>query len=185
MQQLAFIKAVPVWMRRLWALVRLLRPVNVAIIMLGAALGGVLAGGMAALQGEVGSRLGLAMLSAGLIGAAANSLNDALDVEIDRVNRPERPLPAGWIAVRTARLLWVAGSVGGIALSAMLSAVHVALALAAVGLMVIYNALLKRTPLLGNLVVAGVIGLVLVYGGWVAGTPGRMPCPTRIQPMPG
>ncbi len=162
----------PVWVRRLWALVRLLRPVNVVMIMIGVALGGVLSGGLGALQASSGAQLLQAALSAALIAAAANSLNDALDLEIDRVNRPDRPLPSGLVAVGTAKLLWGLGTGAGIMLAVMLSLMHVTLALAAVGLMVIYNAFLKRTVLMGNVVVASVIGLTLVYGGWVVGTPG-------------
>ena len=32
-----------------------------------------------------------------------NALNDLLDVEIDRINRPERPLPSGNIAIKSAK----------------------------------------------------------------------------------
>ena len=155
----------PVGLRRIWALARLLRPVNVVMIMVGVALGGVLSDGLGALQGSNGARLLQAALSAALIAAAANCLNDALDLEIDRVNRPERPLPSGLVAVGTAKLLWGLGAGAGIILAISLSLTHVALALAVVGLTVIYNAYLKRTMLLGNVVVALVIGLTLLYGG--------------------
>ena len=160
------------WMRRLWAFVRLLRPVNLVMIMIGVALGGVLSDGLGALQGGSGMVLLQAALSAALIAAAANSLNDALDLEIDRVNRPDRPLPSGLVSVGTAKLVWGLGTGAGLMLAVSLSLMHVALALAAVGLMVIYNVYLKRTTLLGNVVVALVIGLTLVYGGWAVGEPG-------------
>ena len=39
------------------------------------------------------------MYSAGMV------LNDVFDVEVDRVERPERPLPSGQIPVGWARLL--------------------------------------------------------------------------------
>ena len=32
-----------------------------------------------------------------------NALNDYLDLEIDKVNRPERPLPSGDISVKSAK----------------------------------------------------------------------------------
>ena len=32
-----------------------------------------------------------------------NALNDLLDVEIDRINRPERPLPSGKITIKSAK----------------------------------------------------------------------------------
>jgi len=108
-------------------------------------------------------------LSAALIGGGASSLNDALDLEVDRLNRPERPLPAGLLSAGTARLLWGIGSGAGVMLAFSLSSMHVALALGALGLMVVYNVYLKRTMLVGNLVVALVTGLALVYGGWGLG----------------
>lgn len=160
------------WLRRTWAFVCLLRPVNMVMVIVGVFLGGVLSVGIGVLDGDNGVRLLKAALSAALIGGAANSLNDVLDLEIDRINRPERPLPAGWVSANTARLVWVAGSLGGVALALALSPTHLALALGVVGLLVLYNVMLKRTPLTGNLVVALVIALVLLYGGWAVGSPG-------------
>jgi len=159
------------WVRRVWAHLRVLRPVNVVMIMVGVALGGVLSGGDGALQGVAGERLLWAALSVALIAGAANSLNDILDLEIDRINRPERPLPSGLVSVTTARLVWGLGTVAGVVLAAFLSLTHLALALGAVGLLVLYNIFLKRVLLLGNVVVAFVIGLAIVYGGWAVGPP--------------
>ncbi len=159
------------WLLRTWALVRLLRPVNVVMIMVGVVLGGIMAGGLGALQGSIAPRLIQAALSAAFIAAAANSLNDVLDLEIDQVNRPERPLPSGLVSGRMAKAVWGLGTGAGIVLAFFLSPIHVTLALAAVGLMIVYNAYLKRTLLLGNIVVALVIGLTLVYGGFVVGAP--------------
>ena len=159
------------WLRRGWAFLRVVRPVNVVMIMAGVALGGVLSGSVGALQGVAGERLLRAALSAALIGGAANSLNDVLDLDIDRINRPARPLPSGLVSVMTARLLWGVGTLFGVALGASVSTTHLALALGAVGLLVVYNVFLKRVLLVGNLVVAFVIGLAIVYGGWAVGPP--------------
>jgi geranylgeranylglycerol-phosphate geranylgeranyltransferase len=158
------------WAHRAWGVVCLLRPVNVVMVMVGVGLGGVLSGSVGALEGETGVRLLTAALSAALIAGAANSLNDALDLEIDRVNRPARPLPSGLVSGATARLVWGVGTVAGVALGASLSSTHLALALGAAGLLVVYNVSLKRVLLLGNVVVAFVISLALVYGGWTAGS---------------
>ena len=37
--------------------------------------------------------------------AFGNILNDIFDLEIDKINRPSRPLPAGKISVRSAKIL--------------------------------------------------------------------------------
>jgi geranylgeranylglycerol-phosphate geranylgeranyltransferase len=144
-------------------LVRLVRPLNIVLFFAGVTLGGVLAGGAEAF--EDGGRLVLAMLSAACIGAGANAINDVFDLEIDRVNRPGRPLPAGAVSVGAARALWAVSSALGIGLGAALSAWHLGLAVFAVLLLYGYSAWLKRTPFVGNLVVALILGLAIVYGG--------------------
>lgn len=151
------------------AYARLLRPPNVLMIAAGTVVGGVLVAGTAAL-GE--TRLLLAALSAACLGAAGNSYNDAADVEIDRINRPLRPLPAGAASVRGARALWAGLTAVGVVLGFGLSAVHGLIALGAAGLLVLYSRLLKQRPLVGNVAVALLIGVALVYGGLAVGPAG-------------
>lgn len=157
------------WIQRAWAMVRLLRPLNVVMIGLGVVLGGVLAGGTTALFSEASNSLVRLAVSAMLIGAAANAFNDVFDLRIDLRNRPDRPLPSGLVSVRVAKGIGVGGSLLGVALAATVSLGHLALALGVVGLLMVYNAMVKRVALVGNLLVALVLGLTLVYGGWGMG----------------
>ncbi len=153
------------WSVRRRGLVRLARPLNVVMFFAGIALGGLLAAGSGAFVGSNGRALALAMGSAALIGAGANAINDVFDLETDRVNRPGRPLPSGVLTVAAARALWVGCSALGIGLSAYLSAVHLGIAVGATLLLYGYSAWLKRAPLVGNLTVAAVLALVILYGG--------------------
>jgi geranylgeranylglycerol-phosphate geranylgeranyltransferase len=157
------------WIQRAWAMVRLLRPLNVVMIGLGVVLGGVLAGGTTALFSEASNSLVRLAVSAMLIGAAANAFNDVFDLRIDLRNRPDRPLPSGLVSVRVAKGIGVGGSLLGVALAATVSLGHLALALGVVGLLMVYNAMVKRVALVGNLLVALVLGLTLFYGGWGMG----------------
>lgn len=157
------------WSARLGGLLRLLRPLNVVMMAVGVAVGGVLAAGPAAFEG---ARLALAMASAACVGAAANAINDVFDLGIDRVNRPSRPLPAGAVPVGAARALWVVLSAFGIGLGAFLSAWHLGLAAASVALLYGYSARLKRVALVGNIAVALVLALALLYGGIAVGPVG-------------
>jgi len=50
----------------------------------------------------------LAALSASILNAASNILNQIFDREIDRINKPARPLPAGRITVKSAAILMAA-----------------------------------------------------------------------------
>ena len=74
---------------------------------------GVFAGGLMALAfygrlGGIGSRmdlifiLGIASLLYAMINSASNALNQVTDLEIDRINKPSRPIPSGVITVREA-----------------------------------------------------------------------------------
>ncbi|GAB5520643.1 MAG: geranylgeranylglycerol-phosphate geranylgeranyltransferase [Rhodothermales bacterium] len=157
---------------KLHALVRLTRPGNVLMFFIGVGLGAVLVAGSAAFMGANGMRLLIAAISAAAMGAAANALNDVFDVEIDRINRPDRPLASGLLPLSAGWSVWVVGSGLGIGLSLLLSTAHVAIAMAAVALSFLYDVWLKRVPLAGNIVVSMVIAVTLiVYGGWAVGDP--------------
>ena len=149
----------------LQGVVRLVRPLNVVMFFAGVALGGLLGAGLEAFSGLHGRALVLAMWSAALIGAGANAINDVFDLEIDRVNRPDRPLPSRAVSVGTARLVWMATALVGVGLSALLSPLHLGIALGAVVLLYAYSAWLKRMPLAGNLAVALILGVAILYGG--------------------
>jgi 4-hydroxybenzoate polyprenyltransferase len=79
-------------------------------------------------------------------------LNDVFDYEIDRAERPKRPLPSGRVPLATARAfgysLWSAGILAGWGASAVLgewtSGIVVSLLAAAV---MLYDRWLKQTPL--------------------------------------
>lgn len=154
-------------MDRLGGLVRLVRPLNVLMMALAVVVGAVLAAGARVLWLPGAEAILLAMIAAGCLGAAANAINDVFDREIDAVNRPERPIPAGIVTERAARAAWGALSALGIALAALISWLHVGIAVASVALLYLYSAELKRWPLLGNLAVAAVIGLALPFGGLI------------------
>ena len=86
-------------MRRIIAMYKLSRPFN--------ALSGALAvilGGYVARTGEWLNVL-LAAVVTILITAAGNAWNDYLDVEIDRINQPQRVLPSGMISLVTPSFL--------------------------------------------------------------------------------
>jgi geranylgeranylglycerol-phosphate geranylgeranyltransferase len=168
----------PRWRQRGGGFFRLIRLANVAMMALGAVIGGLLAAGAAAFEPGAVAPLALAALAAMAIGAGANAINDVFDLPIDRVNRPARPLPAGDVSPRGARLAWAALSLLGIVLAALVSWLHVAIAAASVGLLYVYSARLKRQPGTGNLAVAAVIGLALPFGGLAV-----LPAPALPGPL--
>ncbi|MDX1438731.1 MAG: geranylgeranylglycerol-phosphate geranylgeranyltransferase [Rubricoccaceae bacterium] len=146
---------------------RILRPLNVVLFFVGVLLGGILAGGSAVLSGDSAVRLVLAMVSAALIGGAGNVVNDLYDVDIDRVNRPERPIPSGEVSLRTARTMWITLTLLGLLVALWVSLIHLCIAFVSAVLLWTYSAKLKRIPAVGNLTVALILGIAVLYGGLV------------------
>jgi geranylgeranylglycerol-phosphate geranylgeranyltransferase len=133
-------------------------------------LGGYLAGGG---QAAGSSRVFRAALTVAGIVAATNVLNDAVDVEVDRLAKPFRAIPSGRVSQDAARrMAWWLGAIS-ILIAATLGAGPAAVAAAFLGLSVAYCHRLKSTVLVGNAVVAFLTASTLVYGAWVAGPGGR------------
>lgn len=144
---------------------QLVRLKNLFLAAAGVAIGGTLALGRPSLP----AALLWAMVSALGLGAAGNTANDLFDVEADRVNRPARPLPSGELS-REAALL-IGGVAGGLGLFAAwwVGEPVFGIALAALVVMLLYSPVLKQRGLLGNLAVAAVASLPLVYGAAAVG----------------
>ncbi len=143
----------------------LVRPRNLLIAAAGVAVGGVLALGRVAFP----PALLWAMASALGLGAAGNAANDVFDLEADRINRPLRPLVTGTLSRGTA--IAVAGVAGGFGLFAAwwVSVALFVLAALALAVMLGYSPWLKSRGLRGNLAVAVVGSLPLIYGAVAVG----------------
>ena len=95
---------------------------------------------------------------------ASNILNDILDINIDRKNQPHRPLPSGAISVWAALVYMLALYFGGIYMVFNLPQPAIEIALVVVlPTLVLYTPFFKRIPLLGNMAVAAVLGMVFLF----------------------
>lgn len=136
-----------------------------------------LAAGLCVFAGEVFALGRLPPLGEALLGflvgfllsGAAMISNDYFDLEVDRINHPERPLPSGRVSVREAAVLTglftVAGLIGAALLGAM--ALILAIVIWAVGLL--YNWKLKESGLPGNMAVSFSVASTFVFGGLAVG----------------
>ncbi|MFQ5605540.1 MAG: geranylgeranylglycerol-phosphate geranylgeranyltransferase [bacterium] len=115
------------------------------------------------------SKVIFACLSGAFIMAAGNALNDYYDVDIDRVNKPFRPLAANRLNSSAALFFSIILFVLGIFLSIFVHYRALFLALFIVAGLTFYNARLKRTVLFGNIAVSILSGLAFVYGGLAVG----------------
>jgi 4-hydroxybenzoate polyprenyltransferase len=106
------------------------------------------------------------------IGAAGNVVNDLFDLPADRVNRPERPLAKGTIGVPAALALALVAAIAGLVTARAAGRGVFVLGGAALVAMVVYSPFLKAHGVPGNLTVAAVAALPLLYGALAAGDAG-------------
>lgn len=151
-------------MKTVLAYLELARPLNGIIAFISAWLGGLFAS-----QGRTEElldvRLLLVSIAALLLLSAGNAINDYCDYNIDRINRPQRPLPSGRIQRRHALIFAIILIVLGIWLGTRINESATAIAILVSAALVSYAFWLKRTVFVGNLVVSGLTGVTFVSGG--------------------
>jgi geranylgeranylglycerol-phosphate geranylgeranyltransferase len=113
----------------------------------------------------------LGFLSVFFLSAAALILNDVFDLEIDKVNAPHRPLPAGLVSKPEVIALSVLVTLFGLLASAWVSLIAFAVAVLVWLVGFLYNWRFKRSGLLGNLMVSFSVGMTFIFGGIVVGLP--------------
>ncbi|MDB5351739.1 MAG: 4-hydroxybenzoate polyprenyltransferase-like prenyltransferase [Planctomycetota bacterium] len=99
--------------------------------------------------------------------AAGIALNDLFDYEIDRKERPNRPLPSGRVSRKFAAGFGVAGLVAGLILAACVSVPSLIVAAALIACVLLYDGGIKRT-VLGPEIMGACRGLNLLLGLSVA-----------------
>ncbi|BBD73995.1 hypothetical protein HS1genome_2384 [Sulfodiicoccus acidiphilus] len=107
----------------------------------------------------------ISMVVVALVAGGGYVINDIRDVEIDKVNKPERPLPSGEVSLREAKAITLISFLGGASLSALLGPVPFTIALLTIFLLVSYALWLKKQGPVGNLVVALTTALSIFFGG--------------------
>lgn len=101
--------------------------------------------------------------------AGSMATNDILDMEIDRINNPMRPIPSGRVSKTEAAAFATITLVAGLSLALALSAINLVIAVLAVGLMFYYNKFGKKTGLPGNAVVSANLAIPFIFGGAIGG----------------
>ena len=107
----------------------------------------------------------LACVSGGLIAAGANTINDYFDLEIDRINKPKRPLVAGKLSSSQALIIALFEFAVGSLLALFIGFLAYIIAFSISLLLFLYSYRLKRLPLIGNLAVSFSTGMAFIYGG--------------------
>jgi len=107
----------------------------------------------------------VASIAAFLICAAGNTMNDLVDVEVDRTNHPQRVLVTGRLGRKYVRNLAIGLNSAALVMAAAISFWIAVIGLVTIGFLAAYNLRLKRIPLAGNAVVALLAGMTFVTGG--------------------
>lgn len=145
-------------------LLELTRPVNAVAAGMLTFIGAFVAGGLD-MWVAVGAAVGATVLAT----AAGNAMNDYFDREIDGINQPDRPIPRGAVAPRTA--LGFSGLLFAGAVVFALALPFVAIAIAVINLLalVAYTELFKGLPGVGNAVVGYLGGSTFLFGAAAVG----------------
>lgn len=122
-----------------------------------------------------------AILVVVMFNAAANAFNDYMDYETDKINHPNRPIPRGDISQKVALGSAIILFGLGIVMSAFINLQAFFIAtFVAVPLMVMYSLRFKGLPLVGNVVVAFILGLTFIFAGAAFGTTWGLPVPALL-----
>jgi geranylgeranylglycerol-phosphate geranylgeranyltransferase len=140
-----------------------LRPLNCLMGSIASVIGGFVSAPL--LSSSFIYHLSLASIAVFLIIGGGNSINDYFDVEIDKINRPNRPVPSGalahlWILIYSATLLSV-----GVIVSGAINFTCLAIAMINSALLVLYSWTFKRSVLIGNILIGYLTGSTFLFGG--------------------
>ena len=97
-------------------------------------------------------------------------INDYYDIEIDKINRPERPIPRGAITLKQAKILWIATSLIGITIAILhsflfnIGYLNVIIAVLFAFMGWLYAAWGKKSGFIGNIIVSISFSIGLIYG---------------------
>jgi len=149
--------------------IEILRPIN------------GLMGGLTVIIGILNTRIGIdpitlifnvifGVLTYFFISGSSMVINDYYDIEIDKINRPERPIPRGSITLKQAKILWIItvliGTIFTIIPSVLFNIGYlitiIVVFMAFIGWL--YAAWGKKSGFLGNIIVGISFSIGLIYG---------------------
>lgn len=106
-----------------------------------------------------------------LISASILVLNDYFDIETDKINAPERPIPSSLVSPIEALSFGVVLALLGLLLSYFINITSLLISAVLTIIGFLYNRFFKRSGLPGNLMVSFSVGMTFIYGGATVGLP--------------
>ncbi len=142
----------------------IIRPINCLIAALSVWVGAM----MTWLEPQILSPL-LTSIATFFVCASGNIVNDIVDIPIDRISRPDRILIQKRMSTASAYLFSIILNLTALGIAAFVRLDVFIAALTAVGLLYLYNYKAKQIPIVGNLIIALLAGMVFITGGLAIG----------------
>jgi geranylgeranylglycerol-phosphate geranylgeranyltransferase len=149
--------------KSLFAYIEIIRPINCIMAALAVYVASVIAG----LSFLPSLSVIAAMAVVFFVTAGGMAINDYFDEEIDRINRPSRPIPSGRIPGKVALLYSFFLFIAGVGLSYMINAIAFSVAVFSSLLLILYAWKLKKMLFIGHLAVSLLTALTFIYGGLI------------------
>lgn len=106
-------------------------------------------------------------ISGALVAASGNIINDIFDIEIDKINKPNRILAKGILSKKVAFIFYILFNFLAIIISIFLGKISLLIVIVTISLLFLYSYKLKKIPLIGNFVIAILTALAFIFGGTV------------------
>ena len=145
-------------MSKLKSYAELTRPVNALIAAASIFIGAFVTGGIEPLWNVM-----IACLSGICIAGGGNAVNDYFDAEMDRINRPQRPLPSGRVSRIGTLIFSLILLAAGTLLGSMLTWKTGLIALSSSVLLFLYSYKFKGIAVLGNGVVSLIAAMAFIF----------------------
>ena len=150
--------------KKIWGIIRLLRPEISLFGMLCVYIGSIASG-----SNLFSYDLVYGMLAVFFIGAGSMPFNDYFDWEIDKLNHPNRPLSTGLFKPIFGLQLGIIFFIIGLILSYLINYLCFFIGLFAIILIIIYEIAYKNKAFIGNIIVAFTTAMSFTYGGAIIG----------------
>lgn len=148
-------------------ILELIRIRNCCIAFFGVYVGATLAQGSGSL---LNANVFVAAAAAFLILGGGNAINDYFDYEIDKINKPSRPVTSGAVSRSDALILSISFFLAGIGLSKYINYYCLAIAVANTLVLVAYAKFSKKLLFLSNLMIGYLVASIFAYGAAAAST---------------
>ncbi len=148
----------------MFADLKILRPVNCIMGVVGVILGALVGIGHEIFSFKYAFELSLGMMIAFFFMAAGNMMNDYFDRDLDRINHPDRPIPSGRVqakdVITAAGLIYVLLIILGF----LVNLTMLLILIVAMLLMIGYEVWLKRKGFIGNITISILVALLFIFG---------------------